>query len=164
MKLSKLALASIVAALLMSLSVSAKNEMKRVYMFGIAASFNDSTVYFTAVQEVDSAWIYTKSNSKFLVGRENYSYQLRDYLESRGENNRTCVVFFGTNHKKLEGQWVKLHDKYTALPKKKKNKRGGDKPAYHVKVINNGEFFFKPIEPNEEMQEVKAGKKAKKRK
>lgn len=160
MKLSKLALASIVAALLMSLTVSAKNEMKRVYMFGIAASFNDSTVYFTAVQEVDSAWIYTKSNSKFLAGRENYSYQLRDYLEAKGENNRTCAVFFGTNHKKVEGQWVKLHDKYTALPKKKKNKKGGDKPAYRVKVINNGEFFFKPIAPSEE----ELGKKAKKRK
>ena len=164
MKLSKLAFTSIVAALLMSLTVSAKNEMKRVYMFGIAASFNDSTVYFTAVQEVDSAWIYSKNKSKFLVSRENYSYQLRDYLESRGENNRTCAVFFGTNHKKVEGQWVKLHNKYTTLPKQKKNKRGGDKPAYHVKVINNGEFFFKPITPTEDTQEVKSAKKSKKKK
>ena len=60
-------------------TASAKLVQTKVYMFGMAASFNDSTAYFTDVQEVD-AWINDKG--KFLYSRENYSYQLRDYLAS----------------------------------------------------------------------------------
>ena len=37
----------------------------KVYLYGFAASFNDSTVYFTDIQEVDSAVI---DRSGFLYG------------------------------------------------------------------------------------------------
>ncbi len=161
MKLSRLTLASIVAALMVSLNVTAKKDVQTAYMFGVAGSFNDSTVYFTPVQEVDSAWIYTKSKVKFLGGRENYSYQLRDFLETKGEKNRTCAIFFGTNHKKVEKQWEKIHNKYTAQPKKKKDEKGGTKPPYQVKTLDNGEFAFQPIAPNEEVK-AKPAKKEKK--
>ncbi len=164
MKSSKLAMASMGAALLASLSVSAKSEMKKAYMFGIAASFNDSTVYFTPVQEVDSVWFAKRNKVTFLQDRSSYSLQLRDYLEQQGEKNRTCAVFFGTNHKKLEEKWVKIHDKYTAQPKKKKNQKGGEKPPYQVKVIDNGEFLFKAIALTEETQVEKPAKKARKEK
>lgn len=151
------------AALLVSLAVSAKNEMRRAYIFGIAASFNDSTVYFTPVQEVDSAWFTTRNKTKFLMNRDNYSYQLRNFLELKGEPNRTCAIFFGINHKKVEDKWVKIHDKYTARHKKKKAPKGGEKPPYQVKMIDNGEFLFKPIAPTEETQTVeKPAKKEKK--
>lgn len=152
------------AALLASLTVSAKSEMKRAYMFGIAASFNDSTVYFTPVQEVDSAWFVKRNKILFLQDRNSYSYQLRDYLEQQGEKDRTCAVFFSTNHKKVEAKWAKIHDKYTAQPKRKKSQKGGEKPAYQVKVIDNGEFSFKPIAPTEEQQAEKPAKKAKREK
>lgn len=157
-------MASMGAALLASLTVSAKSEMKRAYMFGIAASFNDSTVYFTPVQEVDSTWFVKRNKILFLQDRNNYSYQLRNYLEQQGEKDRTCAVFFGTSHKKVEAKWVKIHDKYTAQPKHKKAPKGGEKPAYQVKVIDNGEFLFKPVAPTEEQQAEKPAKKEKKQK
>ncbi len=165
MKSSKLALASVGAALLASLTVSAKNEMKKAYMFGIAASFNDSTVYFTPVQEVDSVWFTKRNKTVFLQNRDNYSYQLRDFLEQKGESNRTCAIFFGTSHKKVEDKWEKVHAKYTAKSKKKKKApKGGEKPPYQVKMIDNGEFLFKPIAPTEETQVEKPAKKARKEK
>jgi hypothetical protein len=98
MKITKIAFASIALACFSSLSASAKNDAKTAYIFGFASSFNDSTVYFTDVQKVDSAYFTRKS--KFLVSRENYSYQLRDYLEQQGAGKRTCVVMFETDQKK----------------------------------------------------------------
>ncbi len=80
MKITKIALASVASSHVSARSLhQAKNEAKTAYIFGFASSFNDSTVYFTDVQKVDSAY-FTRKN-KFLVSRENYSYQLRDYLE-----------------------------------------------------------------------------------
>ena len=79
MKLRKSVFAAIAATLLIAVSMQAKDEMKRIYIFGFASSFNDSIVCFTDVQAVDSAWLNSKNH--FLVSREYYSYQLRDYLE-----------------------------------------------------------------------------------
>ena len=151
MKITKIALASIALACFSSLSASAKNEVKTAYIFGFASSFNDSTVYFTDVQKVDSAY-FTRKN-KFLVSRENYSYQLRDYLEQHGAGYRTCSVFYDTDQKKAEKKWVKLYDKYTAKPKAKKVKNGqkmDDAPTpWQVKQISNGDFSFQSIAPEE---------------
>ena len=110
MKIRNIALAAMVVATgFTTLANAAKNEAKTVYMFGFASSFNDSTVYITSVQQVDSAYITGKA--KFLVSRDNYSYQLRDYLEQQGAGYRTCAVFYATDQKKAEKKWVKLHDK-----------------------------------------------------
>ena len=69
-----------------------KVQVPKMYMFGMAASFNDTIVYFTSVQEIDSAWIEKKN--KFLQARQLYSYQLRDYLASAKQMpRRTCIVF-----------------------------------------------------------------------
>ena len=166
MKITKIALASIALACFSSLSASAKNEVKTAYIFGFASSFNDSTVYFTDVQKVDSAYFTRKS--KFLVSRENYSYQLRDYLEQKGAGNRTCIVMFDFNQKKAEKKWNKLYARYIQKPKAKKAKNGqqtNDAPSpYQVKTINSTDFHFSSVQPNdEEVEEVKV-KKAKKAK
>lgn len=164
MKITKIALASIALACFSSLSASAENEVKTAYIFGFASSFNDSTVYFTDVQKVDSAY-FTRKN-KFLVSRENYSYQLRDYLEQKGAGNRTCIVMFDFNQKKAEKKWNKLYARYVQKPKAKKAKNGqqmNDAPSpYQVKTINSTDFHFSSVQPNdEEVEEVKV-KKAKK--
>ena len=152
MKITKIALASIALACFSSLSASAKNEVKTTYIFGFASSFNDSTVYFTDVQKVDSAY-FTRKN-KFLVSRENYSYQLRDYLEQQGAGKRTCIVMFDTDQKKAEKKWNKLYARYIQKPKAKKAKNGQQKDdaptPFLVKKIANCEFSFKAIEPNEQ--------------
>ena len=166
MKLSKIGLTAIAATLLISLTVQAKNEMRKAYVFGFASSFNDSTVYFTDIQEVDSAWFTSKHH--FLVSRENYSYQLRDYLEQQGAGKRTCIVMFDFDQKKAEKKWNKLYARYIQKPKAKKAKNGqqtNDAPSpYQVKTINPTDFHFSSVQPNdEEVEEVKV-KKAKKAK
>ena len=50
MKLRKSVFAAIAATLLIAVSMQAKDEMKRIYIFGFASSFNDSIVCFTDVQ------------------------------------------------------------------------------------------------------------------
>lgn len=129
----KLILTLVVA--LTALTASAVNKPERVYMYGFAASFNDSTVYFTSLQEIDS--VYIDSKTKFLYSRDNYSYQLRDYLSAHGAENYTCTTVFALNRKAAEKKYAKLRKRYT---------QGG---KYTVKNLSKTDFFFVPIKEQE---------------
>ena len=76
---------------------------KPVYAFGIAASFNDSVVYCTEIQVLDSTAL---DKNGFLPKRDLYSYQLKNYLEY------TCMIYFSESKKKLEKEAVKVKAKY----------------------------------------------------
>lgn len=153
MKLSKIGLTAIASTLLISLTVQAKNEVGKAYVFGFASSFNDSTVYFTDIQEVDSAWFTSKHH--FLVSRENYSYQLRDYLTSIGEQHRTCMVEYNTDPKKLEKAWNKLYIRYAHNQKKKNNqKQKSELPPFQIKNLNREQFQFQAVAPMDEATEI----------
>ena len=78
------------ALLLPSLSAARVKVEPKMYMFGFAASFNDTIVHFTEIQAVDSVWYDTKS--KFMLGREHYSTQLRNHLADRDMPARTSIV------------------------------------------------------------------------
>ena len=137
MKVLRIALALAIVAI-SSLAAQAKVEPTTAYMFGFASSFNDSTVYITSVQKVDS--VYLSHKNLFLEGRDNYSFQLRDYLESIGEPKRTCIVMFDRNFKKAEKKWTKLYERYTKKTKAKRLK-SGEKPKelpspWHVKSVD----------------------------
>ena len=120
---------------LTALTASAVNKPEKVYMYGFAASFNDSTVYFTSLQEIDS--VYIDSKTKFLYSRDNYSYQLRDYLSAHGAENYTCTTVFALNRKAAEKKYAKLRKRYT---------QGG---KYTVKDLSKTDFFFVPIKEQE---------------
>lgn len=128
----------ILLALLVTATVSeasAKRVKKSVFIFGFSASFKDSTVYFTDVQEVKDAWIDTKT--KFLLGRDNYSYQLKEYFTTKqGSPNRVCMVFFDKKRKAAEKQFVKLRKKYTG------KKKGG----YLIQYLTEQDFKFEPVD------------------
>lgn len=166
MKLRDLAVTLVVAALLLPLSIQAKNEMKKAYMFGFAYSFNDSIVYFTDIQEMDSLWFTSKQS--FLVNRDNYAYQLRDFLSSIGQNNRTCIVEYAFKRKDIEKKWNKLNLRYSSNSKtrlKQEKKHKEVKPPFQIKNLVNEEFMFQPIAPTEEEnieEQAKAPKKEKK--
>ena len=55
-----------------------KDKEKAVYAFGVAASFNDSIVYYTDIQVLDSVEL---DKNGFLPKRDLYTYQLKNYLE-----------------------------------------------------------------------------------
>lgn len=110
-----------------------KSGSKTVYAFGISASFTDTTVYYTGIQVLDSAKV---SKDGFLIQREQYSYQLKYYLENSGmQENSTCMIYFSENKKKLEKESAKILSKY------KKNKN-----TSVVQVESEKFHFTKPEE------------------
>lgn len=85
-----------------------------MYAFGVAASFNDSIVYYTDIQMLDSV---TLDKNGFLPKRESYTYQLKNYLEyNLNKPDYTCMIYFSESKSKLEKEAVKVQGKY------KKNK------------------------------------------
>lgn len=108
-----------------------------VYLFGFSASFNDSIIYFTDIQKVDNVLLEKKTN--FLVSRDQYSYQLRDFLANqKGEPNRTCVTMFATSRKNAEKEYLNLQKLYTEKAKGK----------YDVRMLAT-DFGFVHVEEDE---------------
>ena len=135
----------IVLMTLMTLGMSTTASAKKVvvpkmYIFGMAASFSDTIVYFTNVQEIDSAWIETKGN--FLQGRNLYSLELRNHLKYKGIENRTCIVVANKKRSKLEKQYLKMKKLYT------QSKDG--KQHYDIRYIDNQDFQFRTIDMSDE--------------
>ena len=96
---------------------------------------HDSTVYFTDIQEIDSAWVNEKN--EFLVGRDNYSFQLKNYLTNIGLEHRTCVISYAIKRKDIEKKYRKMKEKYV---------KAGN---FIIKYIENKDFHFTAIKPDE---------------
>lgn len=110
-------------------------KVPQAYMFGFVASFNDSTVYFTNIQQVDNAWVTKKK--QFLAGRNQYSIQLREFFANqRNMPNRTCVVIANVDRKKLEKKYIKMKNKYLIKSKK----------PYDVRNISESDFKFETVD------------------
>lgn len=87
-----------------------KNKEKAVYAFGVAASFNDSIVYYTEIQLLDSVEL---DKNGFLPKREAYTYQFKNFLDSDFKKpDYTCMIYFSENKKKLEKEAAKVKGKY----------------------------------------------------
>lgn len=125
--------------LTLAASVSAKQlKTDKLYMFGFSASFKDSVVYVTDIQNVQGAWIDTKT--KFLLGRDEYSRQLKNYLTDQLQQpKRVCLVFFEMSRKKAEKQYLKLMKKY--------------KKGYEIRYLNATEFKFEAIDASDDEEE-----------
>ena len=124
------------------------------YMFGFVASFNDSIVYFTDVQELDTIWVTEKKH--MVAGRSNYSYQLRDYFAQKMDMpKRTCVVVGGTSRKKVQKKYEKMKKMYSST----KSKR-----HYDVRYLTQADFAFDPINMDDDQQAEKPAKEKEKKK
>jgi hypothetical protein len=110
----------------------------KIYMFGFAASFNDSTVYLTDIQTVNAYLV--NNRTKFLANREDYSYQLRNYLQSNGlEAYPTCITMFAENEKDATKKFLKLKERYEKSKKK-----------YSIKSLKDSQFKYTPVEPDQQ--------------
>ena len=160
MKLYKyaIAVALFVATIIPTTTVAKGVVAEKVYMFGFAASFNDTIVHFTEIQELDSAWVDTKT--KFLLGRTQYSGELRSYLASMSMPRRTCVVIYDKKLERLQKRYLKMQKLYAG---DKKQKTHND-----IRTIAISDFQFKPIDNiwavDEEETEAQKPKKEKKKK
>ena len=147
--------------MLHGMQASAKLRCTPVYIFGVSASFNDSIVYFTDIQVLDSAWIDDKHD--FLVKRSEYSYQLRDHLSALGSGMRTCLVSFATSEKDILKKYTKMRAKLTGTKKKQSTK------SFDFREIDADEFKFQAVAPDDLSEAVietseKAAKRAAKSK
>lgn len=110
----------------------------KIYMFGFATSFNDSTVYLTDIQTVNAYLV--NNRTKFLANREDYSYQLRNYLQSNGlEAYPTCITMFAENEKDATRKYLKLKERYEKSKKK-----------YSIKSLKDSQFKYTPVEPDQQ--------------
>lgn len=141
-----------IISLALPIIMTAANKQQKLYVYGFVMSFNDSTVYFTDVQELDSAWVDAKTG--FLYSRDNYSYQLRDYMKGNGYSEPTCIISFAKSRKKVEKKFLKTKKRYVK------------DPNYSVQYIPSSDFSFRAVFPDEgEMAEKeKRNAEAKKRK
>ncbi len=136
MKLTKSFL--LIALILTVLSVDAKPlKTNSVYMFGFSASFKDSIIYVTDIQNIPGAWV--ESKTKFLLGRDSYSYQLNNYLtDTLKQSQRVSMIFFSLKKKKAEKQYIKLMKKY--------------KKGYELRYLNAAEFKFRAVDMSPDNQ------------
>ena len=126
----------VLAATFVALPADAKPvKTRHLYMFGFSASFKDSVIYVTTIQDVQGAWIDNKS--KFLRHRDSYSSQLKEFLtDSLQQPGRVCLVMFSVKKRKAEKQYLKLMKKY--------------KKGYDVRYLNEKQFLFRPLDEEEE--------------
>ncbi len=131
--MKRLGIVIMIAAMLTSGAGLCHADKKKnsVYLFGISRSFNDSIVYFTDIQRID-AYIDNKTN--FLSNRNEYSNQLREYLETQGQGTPTCVTEFSKNRAKIEKKYLKLKHRFSS------------KPGYEIKYITTESFKYNAIE------------------
>lgn len=120
------------------IQVSAKDkEVSKVYMFGFAASFNDSTIYITDIQEIKGA--YVAERTKFLVNRDEYSYQLRNYLQGQGNAFPTCITSYAYDRKAIEKKFAKIKKRYIDK----------NKGRYIIVNISKEQFTYQPVSSDE---------------
>lgn len=96
---------------LLPLKALAKNNLSRIYIFGAAVNYADSTAYFTEIQQLDGALVSNKTG--FLYQRERYSEQLKSYLYQKGISNVVCVTIFNGDRKRVENKYLKYRKSYT---------------------------------------------------
>lgn len=120
---------------------NAANKQTKLYIYGVVTSFNDSTIYFTDIMELDSAWVDSKTG--FLYSRDNYSYQLRNYMRKNGVAYPTCITSYARKRKDIEKKYAKVKKKYI------------EKKEFNIKYIPANEFKYIPIVPDDVVTEEK---------
>ena len=130
-------------ALLVSVAMGAEAKqvkLPHMDMFGFAASFKDSVVYMTEIQDVKNVWYDKKT--KFLMGRDSYSAQLKEYFKEKMQmNDRVCMVIFAKSQKKAEKKYLKLRKKYMSSKK--------HTSTYEIRYVSTQDFQFEAVDVSE---------------
>lgn len=125
---------AILATLFMAIAITAtarERKAPKMYVFGISTSFNDSTAYFTTIQEIDS--VTTVGKTRIMSNKQEYSYQLRNHFANKGMASRTCITINAKDRKKIGKTYAKMKIK---LAKKQK---------YIIKDIDDAEFRYERV-------------------
>lgn len=118
--------------LLATLTLSAKKKQQpsqTIYLYALSASFNDTIVYITDIQTVDSAYMERKH---ILGGLHAYVQQVDRHFAAKGMPHRINTIFFQTKRSKAEKQFVKLRKKYS-------------QSNVSLQILPQGEFTFQAV-------------------
>ncbi|EPT34285.1 hypothetical protein [Phocaeicola abscessus] len=108
-----------------------KNTKDHIYMVGVAASFTDSLIYFTDIEQLQGIHI---GKSRMLPDRELYSQQLKTHLEQEeGLTNRTCFVYFSKKKKRMDKLITKMKHRYQKTA------------ALYIRQVNPNTFHFRKL-------------------
>lgn len=128
-------------AIILAVTVSAKKKeakqpqgpkVQALYLYGVSSSFNDSIVYITDIQKVDSAYL---SSKYCLGGIKEYVYQMNSHFNKTPDSRRTNTVFFKKDRRKAEKAYVKLRKRYA-------------KQKIELTPVAEGDFKFKSVLPS----------------
>ncbi len=79
----------ILTMLTASLAANA-GEFKTVFIYGLAMSFNDSTVYLTDIQRIDSVWI---EKNGFLLCHWDGTQETEERIKEETKATIRCIPF-----------------------------------------------------------------------
>lgn len=130
-------IAILFALLLMPVMADAQDNTipaKEMYMFGVAFTPLDSTVYMTELQPVAGTRVYKKS--KLLHNRSEYSSQLKNFILEAGLDRMITAVSYSPKRNKAESKYVKMKQKY-------------QKKGFVVKHITSSDFSFRELKEEE---------------
>lgn len=128
-KLLLLATALLLSATLTLSAKKTQQAAQTVYLYAISASFTDTIVYITDIQTVDSAYMERKH---ILGGLQKYVQQVDRHFNAKGMTHRINTVFFQTDRRKAEKQFVKLRKKYT-------------RSNILLRILPQGDFTFQAV-------------------
>lgn len=138
MKLLSRLLLVLITTFTVCINLNAKNNHdKTIYAIAFGSSFNDSTVYLTAILPLTDGKINTKS--KFLDHRAEYTNQFKQYLDATYPTHHTCAIFYDKKKKRLDKQLIKLRRRYQK-----------DKQTKLTEVPINAFSFKSPLEAESE--------------
>jgi hypothetical protein len=82
------------------------------------------------------------TKTKFLLGRDSYSDQLKTYFKEKMKlSDRVCMVMFSTSKKKAEKKYLKLRKKYVGNKKRPS--------TYEVRYVTTQDFEFETVSLDE---------------
>lgn len=108
---------------------------KTVYAFGYATCLGDTVAYLSEIQQLDSAKIDSKT--KALEDCAAYSHQLEQTLRQRDGRHYTAAIFFTTDRKKIEKQFLRV--------KKTAQRTKSNTVGVKLESLTAQDFTFKPV-------------------
>lgn len=109
-------------------------EVKPAYFLGMAASYIDSTVYFTDIQSLPEVAmdLYTKQP----LNIEMYTQQLSQYFKNSEASTFVCMTYAAEKRKDIEKLYLKLKKKY------------GKNPGFTIKELAAGSWSYEVVDPS----------------
>ena len=138
-----------IICLTFAININAANKKANIYAFGFSASFTDSIVYFTDIQQIHNVMFERKTH--FLENREAYSHQLKDYFLKQGQPSRIIVFYYNTKQKNIEKKFRNLKRKYSKDGK------------YDIKHLSINDFKFELVDYDDNTPKAEAKQKTPKK-